>query len=308
MNVMGIGDEAASLLAGQIQATRDLGWKSIEMRAVQVPGYAKANFHEIPDAAFDLAVGQLEAANLRVYCFGSTIMNWAKKVSDPFQMTQEEVKHAIPRIKRLGTKYVRIMSYKPGDDEYKIPAEVLRRVREVTQRFLDNGIQPLHENCMNYGGMSWKHALELLDKCPGLKWLFDPANPVFNSDRSKAKPWSSQDPWEFWTHVRDHVEHFHIKDAKWNAEKKDADYAWPGEGEGRVRDILKDAMTRGYNAAVSIEPHMVIVFHDQNSKGSNADAHKNFVEYGRRTEAIIQELKAELATRKSCKAPASLEG
>jgi len=57
---------------------------------------------------------------------------------------------------------------------------VFRRVKEVTDRFLDAGLQPVHENCMNYGGMSWQHALELLDRCPGLKWVFDTANPVFN--------------------------------------------------------------------------------------------------------------------------------
>jgi sugar phosphate isomerase/epimerase len=121
-------------------------------------------------------------------------------------------------------KYVRIMSYKPRDDEYQTPPEVFRRVNEVTQRFLDAGITPVHENCMNYGGMSWKHALELMDKVPGLKWVFDTANPVFNIDRTKAKPWSRQDPWEFWTHVRDHVVHIHAKDATWVPAKSDADY------------------------------------------------------------------------------------
>jgi sugar phosphate isomerase/epimerase len=297
MKVMGIGDEAATLLAGQIEACRELGWESIEMRAVQCPGFSKMNFHDLPEGAFEMAVEQLETANLKVYCFGSAIMNWAKKVSDPFEITEAEVKRTIPRMQRLGVKYVRIMSFKPDDDDYKIPTEVFRRVREVTKRFLDAGIQPLHENCMNYGGMSWQHALELLDKCPGLKWLFDPANPRFNSDRSKPKPWSSQDPWEFWTHVRDYSEHIHIKDAKWNPDKKDADYTWPGEGEGRVRDILKDAMVRGYQGAVSIEPHMVVVFHDANSKANDADARRNFVEYGRRTEAMVEELKAELAAR-----------
>jgi sugar phosphate isomerase/epimerase len=202
-------------------------------------------------------------------------------------------------MQRVGAKYVRIMSFKPDDDEHTIPAEVFRRVREVTKMFLDAGIQPLHENCMNYGGMSWRHALELLDQCPGLKWLFDPANPVFNPDRSKPKPWSSQDPWEFWTRVRDYVEHIHIKDARWNPAKKDADYTWPGEGEGRLREILKDALARGYQGAISLEPHMVVVFHDANSKSNDAATHRNFVEYGRRTEALIREVEVELAVEKS---------
>jgi sugar phosphate isomerase/epimerase len=292
MKLTGIGDEGANTLAGQIRAARELNWNSIEMRGVEVPGFPKANFHDIPDEAFDVALRALEESGIEVYCFGSTIMNWAKKLEDPFEITLKEVRRAIPRMQRLRTKFVRIMSFKPGDDDYRIPAEVFRRVKDVTNMFIDAGLQPVHENCMNYGGMSWQHALELLDKCPGLKWVFDTANPVFNPDRSKPKPWSRQDAWEFWAHVRGHVAHIHIKDATWNAAKNDADYNWPGEGQGRVRDILKDALARGYDAGVSIEPHMVVVFHEAQSKASSEDAmRQNYIEYGRRLEAIISGLK-----------------
>jgi sugar phosphate isomerase/epimerase len=121
--------------------------------------------------------------------------------------------------------------------------------------------------------------------------VFDTANPIFNPDRSKPKPWPRQDAWEFWQHVRDHVVHIHIKDATWNPSKNDADYNWPGEGQGRVRDIIADALARGYQGALSLEPHMVVVFHDAASKTSNeGDLHKNFVEYGRRLEGILAEI------------------
>jgi len=293
MKYMGIGDEAANTLEGQLQATRELGWQDIEMRGVEVPGFPKGNFHDIPDAAFDVAVRQLESSRIGSYCFGSAIMNWSKKIADPFDITLAEVKRCIPRMQRLGTKYVRIMSFKPGDDEYQIPTEVFRRVKDVTNMFLDAGLQPVHENCMNYGGMSWQHALELLDKCPGLKWVFDTANPVFNPDRSKPKPWSRQDAFEFWQHVREHVVHIHIKDATWNPAKNDADYDWPGEGQGKVREILQDALSHGYDAGLSIEPHMVVVFHDTKSQTSDGEAmRKNFVEYGRRLEQLVESLKA----------------
>lgn len=295
MILTGIGDEAANGIDGQIRATQELGWHHLEPRGVEVPGFAKANLHDIPDDAFDLAVKKLELARIDVYCFGSTVMNWAKKVTDPFDITLGEVRRAIPRMKRLRTRFIRVMSFKPGDDEFKIPTEVFRRVRDVTNMFLDQGLQPVHENCMNYGGMSWQHALELLDKCPGLKWVFDTANPIFNPDRSKPAPWPRQDPWEFWQNIRDHVAHIHIKDATWNAARKDADYNWPGEGEGRVRDILKDAFGRGYDAGISIEPHMVVVFHDAQSKTSNEDSlARNYVDYGRRLEQMVGEIKKEL--------------
>ena len=292
----GIGDEAANTISGQIQATRELGWKHLEPRGVEVPGFAKANFHDLPEEAFSIAVRQLSEAGISVYCFGSTIMNWSKKITDPFEITLAEVRRAIPRMKQTGARFVRIMSFKPGEDEFRIPAEVFRRVRDVTNMFLDEGLQPVHENCMNYGGMSWQHALELLDKCPGLKWVFDTANPIFNPDRSRPKPWPRQDPWEFWEHVRDHSVHIHVKDATWNAAKNDADYNWPGEGEGRVQDILQDAIARGYDAAISIEPHMVVVFHDAKSTGAGeADMRKNFVEYGKRVEAMVGDMRPRAA-------------
>ena len=212
MILMGISDEAANTIDGQIQATRELGWKFIEMRGVQVPGFPKANFHDIPDAAFETVVEKLNGANIQVYALGSAVMNWAKKVGDPFEVTLAEVRRCIPRAQRVGAKYVRIMSFKPDDDADKMPAEVFRRVNEVMKMFLDAGIQPIHENCMNHGGMSWRHALELLDKCPGLKWLFDPANPVFNFDRSKPKPWVFVKKTQINYHVND-------EDGRKNAKK-----------------------------------------------------------------------------------------
>lgn len=296
MILTGIGDEAGDLLETQIRATRELGWQTIEARNVTVPGHLKANLHDLPDAAFDEAVRQLENNGIGVHCFGSTIMNWAKTLQEPpFDVTLAEVKRAIPRMQRLGTKFVRVMSFKPGDDEYRIPSEVCARVREVTQRFLDAGLQPVHENCMNYGGMSSQHALELLDKVPGLKWVFDTANPVFNPDRSKPRPWPRQDAWEFWTQVRDHVVHIHVKDATWNPAKNDADYNWPGEGQGCVRQVLEDAFARGYDAAISIEPHLAVVFHDVTVKSSAEAMYQSYIEYGRRLMRLIDETRAKSA-------------
>ena len=185
------------------------------------------------------------------------------------------------------------MSFKPDDDTDTTPPVVFERVRTVTKMFLDAGIQPVHENCMNHGGMSPKHALELLEKVPDLKWVFDTGNPVFLADRSKPKPWPKQDPWEFWLAVRDHVAHIHIKDATWNPAKNDADYNWPGEGKGRVRDILKDAFARGYDAGISIEPHISVVFHDAAVKSNEAAQYNSYVEYGERLMTMIADIRRE---------------
>ncbi|MBI5385426.1 MAG: sugar phosphate isomerase/epimerase [Verrucomicrobia bacterium] len=297
MFLSGIADEAGANIDVQIKATHELGWKHIEGRAVEVTGFPKANFHDVPDAAFDIIAGKLQDAGVQINCFGSAIMNWAKTVKTPFEVTLAEVRRAIPRMQRLGTKFVRVMSFKPAEDADATPPVVFERVREVTKMFLDAGLQPVHENCMNHGGMSTRHALELLEKVPGLQWVFDTANPIFNPDRSKPKPWPRQDPWEFWLAVRDVTAHLHIKDATWNPAKNDADYNWPGEGHGRVRDILKDAFARGYDAGISIEPHLAVVFHDASVKSNDAAMFNSYVEYGRRLEKLVQDVKAESGPR-----------
>jgi sugar phosphate isomerase/epimerase len=283
----GIGDEAGNALGSQVAAARELGWRHLEARNVLVPGHPKANLHDLSDTAFDAAAAQLEEADVGVYCLASTIGNWAKDIGDPFDITLAEVERAIPRMRRLGTRFVRVMSYKVRPGEDAMEAERFRRMREVVRRFLDAGILPLHENCMNYGGMSPAHALRLLDAVPGLEWVFDTANPVFNEDRARPEPGHRQDPWEFWAAVRDRVAHIHVKDARWNPARGDADYHWPGEGDGSVRRILADAFARGYRGALSIEPHMVAVFHGSGPDAQDDALRANFVEYGRRLERLV---------------------
>jgi sugar phosphate isomerase/epimerase len=294
MILTGIGDEAGPGIDAQIKATKELGWKHIEARSVEVPGYPKGNIHDIPEEAFAIVKEKLGEAGVGIYCFGSTIGNWAKKIDQPFEVSLEEARRAIPRMQSVGAKFIRIMSYAVREEEDQMEQERFRRLRELTKMFLDAGIQPVHENCMNYGGMGARFAVELLENVPGLKWVFDTANPIFNDDRSKAKPYPKQDPWDFWTHVKGHTAHIHVKDARWNPEKNDADYKYPGEGDAAVRRVLKDALAGGYDAGISIEPHMAVVFHDATVKASDEEMHISYVEYGRRLMKLIEEIKGEL--------------
>ena len=94
--------------------------------------------------------------------------------------------------------------------------------------------------------------------------------------------------------MRPWIVHVHIKDARWNPAKNDADYTWPGEGDGAVRRIVKDLLAGGYDGGFAIEPHMVAVFHDASVTAAPAALRENFVEYGRRMESLIAGIKAEL--------------
>ena len=159
MILTGIGDEAGANIDAQIKATNELGWKHLEMRFAEVPGFPKGNFHDIPDQAFDIVCDKLKTAGIEINCFGSAIANWGKKIEQPFDSSVGEARRAIPRMQRLGTKFVRIMSFAVSESEDQMEEERFRRLRELTKMFLDAGIQPVHENCMNYGGMGWTFAL-----------------------------------------------------------------------------------------------------------------------------------------------------
>jgi sugar phosphate isomerase/epimerase len=288
----GIGDEAGNPLAAQIRATGALGWKHIEMRNVEVPGFACGNVHDIPDAAFAVLVETLASAGISICGFGSTIGNWASQITDDFSLTLERVTRAIPRMQRLGTKLVRVMSYairrdaEGNDLPDQMAAERFRRLREIKARFDDAGITTVHENCMNYGGMSISRALETLENVPGLRWVFDTCNPIFNMDRDN--PPHMQDAWAFYQAVKPAISHIHIKDGIYNPAKKDADYTLPGEGEGQVARILKDLLGSGYDGFISIEPHTAVVFHSTGQDDGMDPAAKaqqqfdSYVEYGRR--------------------------
>jgi len=288
LKLTGFADEAGRDLDTQIRATKELCWSAISARMID-----GVNLHELPQATFDAVADRLDAEGIHVPEFGSLIANWGKKISGDFEVTLAEIDRAIPRMQRLGTPYVRIMSYAQepwGEDQQE--EERFRRLREIVKRFSDAGLTALHENCMNWGGFSWQHTLRLVDEIPGLKLLFDTGNPLFQRDRSKAEPHPWQDPWEFWTKVRDHVLHIHIKDLISPAiDGTEPVYTMPGEGHAMIPEILADAKSRGYEGWIAIEPHVATVFHvkDQ-SQVDWQQCYESYVEYGRRMEKIVAAL------------------
>ncbi len=45
----------------------------------------------------------------------------------------------------------------------------------------------------------------------------------------------------------------------------------PGEGQGYVKEILRDLQARGYDGGISIEPHLAAVFHDPTAVGTQSE-------------------------------------
>lgn len=274
----GIADEAGKPLEDQIRAHKELGWGHIEVRNVNKTTLAFAD-----DAEFDTIHAALQEAGLQVSCFAGGIANWSREIADPFDQDVDELRRAIPRMKKMNTPFIRIMSYanKKGVPEPDWRREAIRRIKELARMAEDGGVTLVHENCDGWGGLGPRQTLELLAEVdsPALKLVYDTGNPAYHK----------QDGWDYYSQVKPHVVYVHIKDARMDGDTAVPTFA--GKGEGDVRRIVADLLATGYEGGVSIEPHIKAQVH----LGTESDAeamYRTYVEYGRKFMALVDGVRA----------------
>ena len=273
----GIADEAGTDLATQIKAHRELRWKHIELR--NISGISVA---DLCDRSFEEVVDALSEAGLAVSCFASQLCNWSRSVAKHPDIDRHELERALPRMQRLGCPFIRTMSYpNAGWPEKEWRQEVIERLKVLAGLCEDSGVKLVHENCDGWGGKGPEQSLELLEQVdsPAFKLLWDTGNPVAHG----------QDPWPYYTAVREHVVYVHIKDGL----SKDGKitYTYPGEGAARVKDVVKDMLKRGYTGGFSIEPHLAAVVHEGKAASEADSAYERYTEYGRRLMKLVEGVK-----------------
>jgi len=297
MRFSGFADEAGAGIEKQISATKELGWNHIESRNIN-----GVNIHDISEKEFDHVCQCLDDNNIKINCFGSTVANWSKdpRKEEDFQKSKEELTRAIARMRVLGTEMIRGMSFVHVRDEEPdaphITKQVFAKVRELVKMCEDAGVIYLQENCANFGGMSYEHTLRLLDAVPSpnFKLCFDTGNPIFTNRRIGPKPWPKQDSFEFYKNVREFIHHVHIKDGIFIRDSEtnifaECEFTYPGEGHGKVKEIVADLLKTGYQGDFSIEPHMKAVFHDTQVHNTDEAKYKTYVEYGKRFMKLYRE-------------------
>ena len=294
MYLTGFADEASPDLSQQIRATRELGWKYIETRRI-----GEKNLASLSDAEFEEVERLLSDSGVSFNCYGSAVANWSHPITEDPESSYDEMSRALPRMKKLGIRMIRIMSFAVPQElkarAWDFEEEVVKRLQVIVRMAEDAGVVCVHENCMNWGGLSYEHTLRLCDRLassPSFRLVFDTGNPVFNDDYSKT-PLKKQSSWEFYSKVRDFVVYIHIKDGKF-LEDGTMKYTFGGEGDGDVRRILTDAFSRGYDGGISIEPHMNKVFHDPDANVNERLSYENYVEYGKRMMALVDDIRKTL--------------
>ncbi len=275
----GISDEGAASLEEQIRLHKELGWQSLEIRGID-----GVNISEMSDEAFEKVCTLLDNENMRVAGFASAIANWARPVTGDFEIDRRDLLCSAPRMHRLGTPFLRIMSYARGEaDEKTWSVESVRRVAELSRMAEGEGIILIHENCDGWASAEPENLARLLDSVPSdaLKIVFDMGNP-------RSHGHEIDKVWKFLKACEDRIAHIHIKDCYLD-EKGEAVHCFPGEGECRVKETVEYMIReKGYKGLLSIEPHMVFQFH-KGPAPADADQKKaeNYLEYGRRSMALL---------------------
>ena len=274
----GIADESGKAIEDQIRAHQELGWSHIEIRNVDETtlGYAT-------DEEFDVIHGKLQEAGMQVSCFASRLANWSRDIKGPLDEDIKELTSSIPRMKKMNTPFIRVMTWanKSGVSEAEWRADAISRMRELVKLAEDGGITLVHENCDGWGGLGPEQTLELLAEIgsPALKCVYDTGNPVGHQ----------QDPWDYYTKIREHIVYVHIKDGKWESDK--AAYTWCGEGDGRVLDVLTALFASGYDGGVSIEPHIKAQVH-LGTDSAEDEKFNTYCKYGRKLMALVEKARA----------------
>lgn len=278
MNITtGIADEAASGIAEQIRAHQLLGWSTLELRTVHGRNVAGA----LSDVEFDAVCDQLGAASLQVTAFASAIGNWSRPIDGDFSQDVADLKIAAKRMQRLGTKFIRTMSWLPGSqDDAAWKTETIRRYRELARIAEDHDIYLAHENCTGWAGQSAAHMRALIEAVSSehLVLLFDIGNTISHG----------YEPWEFYRGIKDLIRYVHVKDCRRAANGGRSDrYTLPGEGDALVREILRDLLQSGYDGVISIEPHIARIIHETENAPDPAQMFHSYLDYARRFSEIV---------------------
>lgn len=232
-------DEGGDPIQTQVENLLKAGYTHVDLRSVD--GH---NISELPLNVAEAAARTLIAAGIKVCMFGSPIGKI--DITDDFAIDQKKLAH-LGRMKDIfGCEQVRIFSYynksnKPRD---QWQAESLRRLGALKEQAVSLGLKLFHENERHIFG----------DPCERVRVIADALRDgdvfsmIFDFDNYNQ---GGEDVWANWKTLAMDTDAFHLKDS-------DAQHHHVpvGEGAGRVREILADALANGWEGPVILEPHL----------------------------------------------------
>src|SRR5947209_12782860 len=228
----------------QIEVLEQCGIRHIELRSI-----LKTNVLDLTDLQVAELKALLDRHGFQLSAIGSPIGKI--KIDTPFPPHLARFKRAIELCKVFGSRNIRIFSYylTEGGDWEDWRREVLDRMWEKVKLAQQAGVRLVHENEHGIYGDDPERVKDLMETVneqvdgQPLAAVYDPANYVVDGF----------DPWQAWQLTKAYTVHFHIKD--WVHGEKHGVVA--GEGQGRIADVMADAVQSGYDGFATLEPHLL---------------------------------------------------
>ncbi len=230
----------------QIDILKSCGVRHIEFRSIH-----GTNVLALTDLQIQEFNSLLDKNGFKLSAIGSPIGKI--KIDDPFEPHLEKFKRAIHLCSVFGTKNIRVFSYYPCDnfdgDWTKWRPEIMNRMTQKCELAQKAGVRLVHENEHRIYGDAPERVTDMMStlrksfSADVIGAVHDPANFVF----------CGYDPWQGWLASKPWLVHFHIKD--WIADAKHGSLA--GEGQGRIPEVIADAVKMGYTGFATMEPHLL---------------------------------------------------
>jgi sugar phosphate isomerase/epimerase len=228
----------------QVEVLLACGIRHVELRSILT-----TNLLDLTDLQVKELKSLLDLHGVQVSAIGSPI---GKILIDaPFPPHLRRFERAIEMAKVFGTRNIRIFSYylPEGGDWDNWRRDVLDRTWDKLRLAEKADVRLIHENEHRIYGDSPERVHDLMqtvleqtdERFFGA--VYDPANYVF----------CGYDPWQGWEMTKQWTVHFHIKD--WVRGEPHGRPA--GEGDGRIPEVLADAVRMNYHGFATLEPHLL---------------------------------------------------
>ena len=242
--ISGFSDEISSDFDIQLDVVKKLGMEYISIRGVDGKNIGDFTLEEFKENVEP----RLKEKNIKISSIGSPIGKIFIDDEAGFEK-QKEILHTLCQIANLvGCKYIRIFSFYINKNENfdEFSDEVLSKLNQFVEIAKKYNIILLHENEKDIYGDTISRCVNMFEKINSkyFQAIFDFANFVQVGENTM----------EAYTKLEKYIKYYHIKDAV----SYDNQNVVCGTGEGQIKEILKNALKKGYNGFLTLEPHLVL--------------------------------------------------
>jgi sugar phosphate isomerase/epimerase len=228
----------------QIAVLDSCGIRHIELRSI-----LRTNVLDLTDFQVKELKSLLDRHGFGLSAIGSPIGKVL--IDEPFEPHLRRFHRAIELCKVFGVRTVRIFSYylPEGGDWENWRRDVLDRMWDKLKIAEKADVRLVHENEHRIYGDSPDRVKDLMETVLEQSderyfgAVYDPANYVF----------CGYDAWKAWEITKPWTVHFHVKD--W---VRGDEHGRPaGEGDGRIAEVMGEAVNSNYDGFATLEPHLL---------------------------------------------------